>query len=286
MRDFTLNMFVLLLESLRKAGYSFLRYEDSLKQPKGKFVILRHDVDRNPANALLLAILERQSGIAGSYYFRAKRKEKERGNIGEIVRLGHEVGYHYENLSSSHGDMDQAMNTFEQDLAFFRQFYPVSTICMHGSPLSKHDNRFLWAFHNYHSFDIVAEPYFDLDITNTLYISDTGRRWDSKASIRDTPGIKTGNTLIPEWDKWSVIPSEKSMLRIKPGTGALYDSFSFHGTEDIIEALSAGKMPDKIMINIHPQRWHNNYFKWLTELVLQNLKNIVKRMMKNKKTAS
>ena len=37
-----------------------------------------------------------------------------------------------------------AICDFERNLRRFRKLYPVKTICMHGSPLSKWDNRDLW----------------------------------------------------------------------------------------------------------------------------------------------
>ena len=37
-----------------------------------------------------------------------------------------------------------AICDFGRNLEKFRKFYPVKTICMHGSPLSKWDNRDLW----------------------------------------------------------------------------------------------------------------------------------------------
>ncbi len=50
-------------------------------------------------------------------------------------------------------------------------------------------------------------------------------------------------------------------------------------TKDIIDAAEKGLLPDKIMINVHPQRWTNDYFPWVKELVGQNFKNVVKRAM-------
>jgi len=51
----------------------------------------------------------------------------------------------------------------------------------------------------------------------------------------------------------------------------------FHSTEQIIRAANEGRLPDKIMITFHPQPWTNNHVFWLKELVLQRLKNVVKR---------
>ena len=53
----------------------------------------------------------------------------------------------------------------------------------------------------------------------------------------------------------------------------------FHSTFDIIAAAEKGLLPDKIMINTHPQRWTDDPFQWTKELILQNCKNLVKRGM-------
>ncbi len=53
----------------------------------------------------------------------------------------------------------------------------------------------------------------------------------------------------------------------------------FRSTFDIIEAVEKGLLPDKIMINTHPQRWTDNLVEWAKELVWQNCKNLVKRGM-------
>jgi len=72
------------------------------------------------------------------------------------------------------------------DLRRLREFYPVKTICMHGSPLSKYDNKLLWDKYDYRDYGITAEPNFDVDFDEVLYLTDTGRRWDGdRVSVRD-----------------------------------------------------------------------------------------------------
>lgn len=44
----------------------------------------------------------------------------------------------------------------------------------------------------------------------------------------------------------------------------------------MIELFKASKLPDKIIINTHPHRWFNPGYGWTQELILQNLKNIIK----------
>ena len=59
-------------------------------------VILRHDVDRRPLNALTTAKLENELGIRGTYYFRIVPESFDETIIKQIAELGHEIGYHYE----------------------------------------------------------------------------------------------------------------------------------------------------------------------------------------------
>ena len=45
----------------------------------------------------------------------------------------------------------------------------------------------------------------------------------------------------------------------------------------MIEAVEKGGFPEKVMITIHPQRWTDNTFLWVKELITQNLKNPIKK---------
>ena len=101
---------------------------------------------------------------------------------------------------------------------------------------------------------IVGEPYFDVDYSQVFYLTDTGRCWNgNKVSVRDK--------IERYQDEW-----------IKKG-------LVFHSTCDIIEALNGNDFPEKLIITTHPQRWTDNKCIWLKELVLQSLKNLVKRIM-------
>ena len=51
----------------------------------------------------------------------------------------------------------------------------------------------------------------------------------------------------------------------------------FRSTQDIIEAAEEGSLPDKVMLNVHPQRWDDRLGPWVKELVWQNMKNVVKK---------
>ena len=149
-RDFTLETYKLLLNEIQNADYHFFSFENYVLNnslPR-KIVMLRHDVDRRPRNAFGMAMLENELGIKASYYFRIVKESYDEQSIKEIAAMGHEIGYHYEDLSLCHGNYELAIKNFEINLWKLRRFYPVKTLCMHGSPLSKWDNRLLWQEYN------------------------------------------------------------------------------------------------------------------------------------------
>jgi len=251
--DFSLKTYKNLLIALKSANYKFVTFEQFCdgNLPE-KFVILRHDVDLKAENSLATAIIENSLNIKASYYFRIVGQSNKPHIIRQIAELNHEIGYHYEDLSLAKGDEIKAIEYFKTNLEYFRKFYPVRTICMHGSPTSKFDNRNIWKSNNYRDFGIIGEPYFDINFDEIFYLTDTGRSWDGERfSVRD---------------------------KVKSG-------FNLHlkTTSDIINALNNNKLPQKIMITTHPQRWTDNYFFWTKELVLQTLKNVIKLLIIRKK---
>lgn len=247
--DFTLNIYSLLVESFLKKSYHFQSYNEFVLRPRNKVVILRHDVDRLPRNALQLANLEYKLGVKSSYYFRIVKKSNDPKIIHAIANLGHEIGYHYEDLSIAKGNVHMAIESFQKNLEYFRKFYPVRTIAMHGSPISKWDNRLLWDDYDYHDFGIIGEPYIDVDYNEVFYVTDTGRKWNNfTVSIRDKVDSKF--------------------------------NYQIKNTGIFIEMITNAKLPNKILLNTHPQRWSNFGFNWLYEYIFQFLKNPIKSMLR------
>jgi hypothetical protein len=124
------------------------------------------------------AHLEHDLGVEGSCYFRVVPGVWDPGVMENITALGHELGNHYKDPAIAKGDLSKAMVHFKTRLAQFRDIYPVTFICMHGSPLSRHDNRALWKTYDYREFGIIGEPYFDVDYTNgTIPAPASGTGW-------------------------------------------------------------------------------------------------------------
>ena len=242
--DFTIEKYTQLLHALQSYGFESL--------------VLRHDVDLLPGNSLRTARLEAEMGLLGIYYFRAVPESWDEHIIKEIASLRHEVGYHYESLTTCNGDVDAAYQDFCRNLERLRDLVPVKSICMHGSPRSPYDSKDIWKKYDYHTLGIENEPYLDTDFSRTFYLTDTGRRWDGyKVSVRDK---------IPQYqDEWTAA------------------GLTFHTTDDVIYGLHRGVIPKSLMVTVHPQRWNPFGSAWVKELALQNAKNVVKRIIvKNK----
>jgi hypothetical protein len=308
--DFTIKTYHKLLEALIAQGYAFQTFAGFLEAPEPKSIILRHDVDLRPGYSLRFARIQHEAGVKGSYYFRMVPQSFDETIIKEIASLGHEIGYHYEtmDLVSSkfkvqsakgvgHGAkgaeselIDAAMELFMEHLEKFRKIAPVKTVCMHGSPLSRYDNRDLWKQYNYKDFGILGEPYFDVDFAQVLYLTDTGRRWDGeKVSVRDKVVSQQNKFQIPNSIRQladQTNPKSKITQKLKTLTQnsrLKTQNFKFHSTFDIINASPL--LPDQIMFTFHPQRWTDDPLPWLKELVMQNVKNVVKTIMLSRRRA-
>lgn len=248
MRDFTLTAYRALLDSLQEAKYQFQTFSGFLKNPAIRTIMLRHDVDDRKLHSLEFAKIQHERGIVGTYYFRMVPESFDEGVIREIRDMGHEIGYHYEDMDFANGDPHQAVKLFEKHLNKLRKVAPVSTICMHGSPRSKYDNKDVWKHYDYRQYGIIGEPYFDIDFKKVFYLTDTGRMWDGhKVSVRD---------------------------KVEDHFG-----LSFHSTPDVIDYIGKGNFPSKVMFNFHPQRWTDDKFLWLKEKNTQQFKNLAKYLL-------
>lgn len=267
--DFTIKIYKQLLKALQLQGYTFITLahfvesETAKSEPdagKLKQIILRHDVEARYENALHFAEIQHEYGIAASYYFRIMNEKLNRKIIQGIAALGHEIGYHYDDLSYCKGNHELAIERLKKHLLLLNQIAPVRTISMEGAPLSSQDNRKLWDYYDYRDYGIIAEPYFDIDFTKFFYLTDTGRRWDGwRVSLRDK---------VPQQEEW-----------VRQG-------LTFHSTNDIIRAANEGKLPKQIMMTFHPQRWNDRFLPWAQEAIGQNLKNIGKKLLLKIRTTS
>ena len=248
--DFTLKAYQEYLEALIKNDFSFMRYDEYILSSKtGKICLVRHDVDRKPMNALNMAKLEHSLGVISTYYFRIKPNTLKPNIIKEISALGHEIGYHYESLSDTDGNIDEAVKDFEKNLKTLKQIVPIKTCSMHGRPLKPFDNRDIWKVKTNHDYltnelGLLGEIYLDIDYKDIAYVNDTGRNWTSgKSNRRD----KVDSDI----------------------------SADFSSKTELLDYLH-NKAHNKIVFQIHPERWSDNKIEWLMQNTKDKMINFAK----------
>ncbi len=227
-----------------KTNAASLKASDIIVQNPGiQFIVFKHDVETNPADALKLAQIENKHSIKGSYYVQAYLlKNPEHVNIlQQIKNLGHEVSYHYDVLDANNGDFEKANVEFQQNLKKFKAAgFEIITVCQHGNPVK---NRVGYSSNrDFFRNKSIAEQYKEIsDIvvnfkektgTNYLYISDAGYAWN-------------------------IISDPENNDRIK---GA--PDIKLQGFEEILTKIDEGH---SIILSTHPHRWKKTktgiYFK-------------------------
>jgi len=254
MKDFTLRQYERYLRAIINAGIPFYRYDEFLEQnihTNQKYCLVRHDVDRKPKLSLDMAKLEHQLGIKSTYYFRIKSCSFKPEIMKGIAALGHEIGYHYETLSDTDGDADQAFELFKSNLQKFKAICPIKTCSMHGRPFKPYDNRDIWKHKDYHAklkadLGLLGEVYLDIDYSGIAYINDTGRNWTSgKSNVRDKVDSKI--------------------------------AADFESGEDLLNYL---KNPHpKMVFQIHPERWSDDFLTWQIQSKKDVAINTIKKVL-------
>lgn len=246
--DFTLGKFCDIVDAGLDADYNVGGvsdlFEGKLDTP---FIVLRHDVDRRPGQALDMARAEAKRGIRASYYFRYVPSSFDEDIIREIAAMGHEVGYHYEDWYAKRYDLAAAKAHFEEQIARLNAIdgVTVGTICMHGSPLSRDNNMTIWdhiSFEDYGLKDCIMSQ----DYSGFAFFTDSGRTFgETSANLRD----ELGNA--------DLYPDVKT-------------------TPDVCQFIR-DKRADKIMVSCHPERWTDKPVAWSSQFAKDQAVNMIKR---------
>lgn len=238
--DYSFSQYEALCKALSEAGYRSLTMQEYLAQDhQGKIVVLRHDIDHTIHPGVDMAELEHRYGIRSTFYVRYKKHILDLDAIRRIEGLGHEIGFHYETLDKAGGDYKQALHIFEEELRSLRQMCGISTIAMHGNPLSRLNNRDLWNRYDFRKYGLAGEAYLSIDFNRIAYFSDSGRSWDDKYKIHD----------------YVVQDGPRPNVR---------------NTDELIGLIRQGKL-DSLYILVHPIIWTKNLPVWYKELVRLNI---------------
>ena len=106
-----------------------------------------------------MAQIDADLGVASTYYFRYPTTFDPE-ILQKIAAMGHEVGYHYEVLDKTHGNIEEAIQLFKEELAVFRKYVDIKTVSMHGGVLTQYDNRDIWKKYNLSDFGIHRRALF------------------------------------------------------------------------------------------------------------------------------
>jgi hypothetical protein len=250
-RDFTVAAYLTILEAADKAGYRTFALADWLEATHPQAMaepalVLRHDVDRRPANALAMAQAEAARGVRSTYYFRIVPAAFDRDIVRAIAGLGHEIGYHYEDFHLARYDAKKAIVLFAQHLAELRAIAPVSTIAMHGSPLARHNNMKLWETEQFEPYG-VKDCILSNDWREFVFFTDTGRTFgQTTANLRDTIGGQSA-----------------------PGVAS---------SADVADYLTA-RRHRLVQLSTHPERWSDQKLDWIRQIVTDSAANVAKRLL-------
>ena len=243
--DFSLNMYKEICRALQ--AYKVITVEQYLLgKNQEPFVVLRHDVDRELGNALAMAELEHGFGINSTYYFRFP-STFDVNSLSRISGLGHEIGYHYEVLDKAKGDRTKAIAIFNRELETFRKHFPVTTVCMHGNPLTPWHGRSIWDSRDFQEFNLLGEGYLSFRAP-LVYLTDTGRNWNGEHNVKDS------------------FSAQASRLSVK-------------NTSHLIDLLN-GKELGSLYLNCHPERWGPGIWGWARAFVRDNSFNLGKTILK------
>lgn len=246
--SFLHNQYIELLEDVFSANKAVGGVGAFLKSPSGKpTVILRHDVDRRVGNSRMLAEIEAAYGVCSTYYFRASSAGVfPFDSIKYIARLGHEIGYHYEDLSATRGDVGAAVQRFEFNLDALRSVAECITVSMHGAPLSRHHNQDLFQHVDVARCGILGDAVSTVAPYDPFYLTDTGGAWLAATSnLRDRVGTS--------WPS-GALPSDRPAFR---------------------EFVSSVSKP--LYISTHPERWSKGLLGYAYIRCLDVGTNVLKR---------
>jgi hypothetical protein len=117
--------------------------------------------------------------------------------------------------------------------------------------MSRFDSKDMWRVYDYKKLGLIGEPQFDVDWNDMFYLTDTGRSWN---------GVSRRDKVV----EFKLIWEAKDWV--------------YKTTDDVIKAVRNGSFPNRVMMTTHPQRWAGNIWEWMRELVVQRVKNIIKKL--------
>jgi hypothetical protein len=134
--DFTYDSYGELLDSFLRSGYRVVTVRKAATETVDPpSLILRHDVEWNAERALALAAIERSLHVRSTLYFRVDTRANDIRAMEGLQDDGFDIGYHFNCLDRTRGNVAQAVELFERDLTELRHSgMDIVTAAAHGNP--------------------------------------------------------------------------------------------------------------------------------------------------------
>ena len=206
------------------------------------FLVLKHDIENNVAKAYKLAQIESKYGHRGSYYAHAYLLEDNENVelLKKMQAMGHEISYHYDVMDSNHGNIDDAINEFENHIKLFKKHsFEITTVCQHGNPIVERvgytsnrdffrNNRVQKLYPTIADIMVNYKEKYNIDYA---YYSDAGRKFKLIFDPINNDIVNSDDKNIPY--------------------------------EDLTVLLSM--LDDKAIISTHPHRWANSEISYVVK---------------------
>lgn len=156
---FSSSKYKLLLNSIKSLNIKFKKFNDNLSS--GRNIIMRHDVDFCPLRALELAKIEKEYKVSATYFFMTNtsfynlNSKENHEAILKILKLGHEVGLHFD---ASFSNSSQSLNQkCKEEIIFLESLIkkkiniisfhrPAKNILMLNKKIAKLDHTYMSKF--------------------------------------------------------------------------------------------------------------------------------------------
>lgn len=165
-----------ILRNFIKNKYHFCYFTEKVDNTV-KQIYLRHDVDYSPLLALKLAKIESEEKVISSYFFRLKAPfynvfdEQNLEIILKIVRMGHQVGLHFESTNKKVRSTNDLIKEIKKQFTILEESIDINRIVSFHRPKYISNNILNKKIKGYIS---TYEPQFFQDVK---YLSDSRGVW-------------------------------------------------------------------------------------------------------------
>ena len=173
---FTYPAYRALLRLLRKQGYAYQNYHTYADSPR--CVILRHDIDTSLNQAVRLAELEAEEGVASTYFillrtdFYNAASKRSQEALRRILALGHEIGLHFDEVSyGKELTSEETVQKISNECGLLSALldHAVSTVSMHRPSKATLEADL--------EIPGIVNSYGKTFFHDFKYLSDSRRRW-------------------------------------------------------------------------------------------------------------